>query len=648
MRFAFPFLAVTAFLFAIGLSLFAAVYGARMVEQQSVRDVRLAMRLDGLDWVEIGADGLRVLMAGTAPDEAARFHALRLAGDVVDADRIIDDMNVRDAEGIEPPRFSLEMLRNGDGVSLIGLIPAADGRESLTTGIADLHADMRVANMVETADFAVPPGWRPALRFAMQALSELPRAKISVYEGQVVVEAVSGSRAERDNWTAFLEQNRPASVELVMEISAPRPVITPFTLRYVSTPDGGRFEACTAETEASRDEILAAAREAGLTGRDACRIGLGVPSPNWATAARLAIAATARFDNATVTFSDADITLIVAQGTPPDLFDEVIGELDAALPAVFSLHAVLPPPPPDEGGEEEGPPNFTATRSPEGYVQLRGRLPDDRITAALSAYAQALFGRTDTYVATRTDGDLPGGWTLRVMAGLEALDRLHNGSVVVEPDIVRIRGNSGSEDTTSDLSQLMAELLGTAEDFEIDVTYVASLDPQTGLPTAEQCLERINSVLERRKITFDPGSVEINESTGEILDALAEILPDCSHVDMQIGGHTDSQGREEMNLRLSQGRADAVLNGLLARRVLISNLTAQGYGETRPIAPNDTEDGRETNRRIEFLLASDVAERDAREAAEARAELLADAPRPMMRPDNLVPAAATEDTEDTE
>ena len=101
-----------------------------------------------------------------------------------------------------------------------------------------------------------------------------------------------------------------------------------------------------------------------------------------------------------------------------------------------------------------------------------------------------------------------------------------------------------------------------------------------------------------------------------------------------------------MNLRLSQGRADAVLNGLLARRVLTSNLTAQGYGETRPIASNDTEEGRETNRRIEFLLASDVAERDALEAAAERAELLANAPRPVMRPDNLVPPQeAQEETE---
>ncbi|MGB1024133.1 MAG: OmpA family protein, partial [Paracoccaceae bacterium] len=123
------------------------------------------------------------------------------------------------------------------------------------------------------------------------------------------------------------------------------------------------------------------------------------------------------------------------------------------------------------------------------------------------------------------------------------------------------------------------------------------------------------------KITFDPGSIEINESTGAILDRLAEILPDCRHVDMEIGGHTDSQGREEMNLTLSQARADAVLNGLLARRVLVSNLSARGYGEANPIADNDTEEGREQNRRIEFkLIDRTAAENDTpEEAADAEA-----------------------------
>ena len=57
-----------------------------------------------------------------------------------------------------------------------------------------------------------------------------------------------------------------------------------------------------------------------------------------------------------------------------------------------------------------------------------------------------------------------------------------------------------------------------------------------------------------------------------------------------------------MNEQLSQARADAVLNAIMARRVLVSNLSAKGFGETQPIADNETEAGREANRRIEFRL----------------------------------------------
>jgi len=71
---------------------------------------------------------------------------------------------------------------------------------------------------------------------------------------------------------------------------------------------------------------------------------------------------------------------------------------------------------------------------------------------------------------------------------------------------------------------------------------------------------------------------------------------------MEIAGHTDSQGRETMNEALSKSRALAVLNALRDRRVATSSFTAEGYGETKPIASNDTEEGREANRRIEITL----------------------------------------------
>ena len=69
-----------------------------------------------------------------------------------------------------------------------------------------------------------------------------------------------------------------------------------------------------------------------------------------------------------------------------------------------------------------------------------------------------------------------------------------------------------------------------------------------------------------------------------------------------MAGHTDSQGRAETNLNLSQARAEAVVNALLARRVLVASLVARGYGAENPIADNGTESGRLANRRITFTL----------------------------------------------
>ena len=140
---------------------------------------------------------------------------------------------------------------------------------------------------------------------------------------------------------------------------------------------------------------------------------------------------------------------------------------------------------------------------------------------------------------------------------------------------------------------------------QLDIRYDEALDPVAALPTPEECATKVNAVQADRKITFDPGSATITAGAAPILDDIADILRACESVRMEIAGYTDSQGREEMNLGLSQSRAEAVLTALLDRRVLTSNLVAKGYGEADPIADNGTEEGREANRRIEFRIVLD-------------------------------------------
>ncbi|WP_224816213.1 OmpA family protein [Hasllibacter sp. MH4015] len=592
------------FVVAGGLSVAVAIFAAITIERRTIEDVETVLAADGIDWVLVSANGLQVFLDGTAPNEVARFRAQTGASAIIDPDRVINRLDVAAADTAAPPRFSLDLLRNGDGIQLIGLIPGPGGDEAfaIAEAIADIAGEAEVVNMIESAELAAPETWDAALAYGLRALETLPRSKVTVFADRVEVEAVGETREQRAEFIAQLQQDQPEGVEVVLDISAPRPVITPFTLRFVRDAEGGRFETCTADTAPARDRIVAAGLAAGATGVIPCTIGLGVPSPSWGEAVETALEALARLGQGTVTFSDADVTLIAAQGTAQVDFDTVVGELDADLPDVFSLQAILPEP---ETLASTGPARFTATFDAEDGARLRGRLPPGSIGQSVQTYASALFGADATDIATREVADLPQGWSVRVMAGLTALSELNDGQLVVEPDLLRLTGNTGDTELVSRLTRLLTEELGPGENYDLDVRYVEALDPVASQPTPEQCESRIRAIQEETKITFDPGSTEINDTAGEVLDAIAEVLPDCLHVRMEIGGHTDAQGGEGMNLNLSQRRADAVLNGLLARGVLVTNLTAQGYGESQPIASNDDEDGREQNRRIEFrLLAS--------------------------------------------
>jgi len=189
-----------------------------------------------------------------------------------------------------------------------------------------------------------------------------------------------------------------------------------------------------------------------------------------------------------------------------------------------------------------------------------------------------------------------------VLLGLEALSHLSNGAVTVTPEVIEVSGKTGRKSAGAEIAQLLADRLGGAERFAIDVVYHEQLDPVASLPSPEVCEARIEEVQRDAKIGFEPGSATIDRAGTAILDAIADILKTCGEIPMEIGGHTDSQGREEMNERLSLERARAVLEELRLRRVLTSTIEARGYGESRPIADNATEEGRETNRRIEFRV----------------------------------------------
>lgn len=584
------------------LSLVAASLSANLIEDSSQHAVTRKLEVNGMGWAEVHAEGLQVFIAGTAPDEADRFKAISVAGGVVDAARVIDNMQVEASAEILPPRFSVEILRNESGVSLIGLMPRHSNRDAVVARIKDMSADGQITDLLETAEYDLPEGWSPALSFALDALELLPRSKISVEAGKVTVRAMGDSPAHRIELEEKLIRLAPGAISLVLDLHAPRPVITPFTLRFlIDGEDGPRFDACSADSEKARTRILTSAGKVGVDTDSDCTIGLGVPSPRWADAVEIAISGVAELGGGSVTFSDADITLVALTGTEPDLFDRVIGEMESTLPDVFALHSTLPAPP--QGDEEPaGVPEFLATLSPEGLVQLRGRLRDELSRSTTLAYAHARFGSEVVYMAARLDDTLPDSWSLRVAAGLDALAQLHNGVLTMTPDALELSGVADTPEANAEISRILAQKLEQSDQFSISVSYDETLDPIAMMPQPAECIGDIQAIIKESKISFEPGSGVLNKDAGPIIDGITAILKECGDIRVEIQGYTDSQGREEMNLALSQTRATSVLNALQDRRILTSGFIAKGYGEDSPIADNKTEEGREANRRIEFVL----------------------------------------------
>lgn len=597
------------FLSAAGLCMVAAGFSVTLIEDNSKSGVRRALDAAELTWADADSNGLQLFVIGTAPSEAERFKAVSVAGRVVDAARVIDQTEVADREAFAAPRFSIEILRNDSGISLIGLIPETEATEDMRADVGKIVGSGTVSDLLESAKYPAPEGWAPAMELGLHALRLLPRSKISIDAGNVSVTAMADSPEEKRQFENTLRSRASQNINLAVNISAPRPVISPFTLRFLISEEGARFDACSADTQIAHDEIVAAARRAGLTDAHECLIGLGVPSRQWSKAVALAIDKLGELNGGSITFADADITVVAIEGTEQALFDRVIGELETGLPEVFALHSVLPVP----QDADQGPPEFVVTLSPEGQVQLRGRVGSELTRGTADSYAKARFGSDSVYTAARIDETLPRDWSVRILAAIETLSKLKNGSVTVTPDHVRVFGDTGQPSAKSDISQLLAEKLGGSGNFAIDVTYKKKLDPVLGLPTLEECQVQLAEIQVGRKIAFEPGSGNLDTSATGIMDDLAEILGKCpDDMRVEIAGHTDSQGRESMNQELSQTRASAVLNALRERRILTARYEAKGYGEEMPIADNGTEEGREANRRIEFkvILPKPIVEQE--------------------------------------
>jgi outer membrane protein OmpA-like peptidoglycan-associated protein len=106
-----------------------------------------------------------------------------------------------------------------------------------------------------------------------------------------------------------------------------------------------------------------------------------------------------------------------------------------------------------------------------------------------------------------------------------------------------------------------------------------------------------------RNVFFDYGSAKLDPKSYTELDNLIKIMQDNPNMIIEIGGHTDNQGSHQFNQKLSEARAQSVVN-YIAKSIPVSRLQYQGYAFDQPVADNSTDEGRALNRRVEFKIIS--------------------------------------------
>ena len=238
-------------------------------------------------------------------------------------------------------------------------------------------------------------------------------------------------------------------------------------------------------------------------------------------------------------------------------------------------------------------PAIPAAATPQpGQVLASGTVPDEASKAAVLARLRDLYG-ADKVVDQIAVGQvaLPANWNAYVQKLLTPdLKQIRRGQLTIDGSVVSVHGEVANE----------AQRQKIASDFATSLNPTYTVNNGLRVSAADQNI--LDKTLANRTIEFESGKTTLTPSGRAILDEMGAALQKLAGRKVDIIGHTDNQGLRASNQHLSQARAEAVKAYLSSKGIDGDLLSASGQGPDRPIASNDSTDGRARNRRIEFRM----------------------------------------------
>ncbi len=307
---------------------------------------------------------------------------------------------------------------------------------------------------------------------------------------------------------------------------------------------------------------------------------------------------------------------ILVRGVPPD---DDGGELLAALRGIDGVRSVrleaaaAPVAPSPE-------PRFVAARAaPDGPIVLQGMVPPAAAAERLAEAPELAAFDIDASGLQSGQVHLKGAPELMTSA-VAALADLDSGRIEIGPDRIVVSGQLSSAEAEEVIRARFGPFLGLGYELVMAVGQVEPEPASVGAGEAEtsgageaveaeapavlgQCQAQVDAALAASgNVRFANGSARLHGDSIALLEKLAGMLRGCPGSVVTIVGHTDDRGPADANQRLSEARAVAVGDFLVARGIDATRIRTRGAGESEPVADNATAEGRARNRRIDIIL----------------------------------------------
>ena len=617
-----------------------------VIEADLKKQGEIALKESGLPWASMSFEGRDGVLSGIAFDDGARAKAIKIVQSTYGV-RIVDD---RASLVDQVDNFYWMATRKDGRVRLKGFVPNDEMHRTLigmaSASFPGLEIDdrMKIARGAPSVD-----AWLSGVSFAFKQLGQMNNGRAQLDGTDFSIFGEARDVAAYNLVDGALSGDMPRGIVLKAR-NIVSPAVSPFTWAAAIQKRQLVLSGYAPNADL-RDRVVADAKAKfpDLKIVNQLVIASGAPA-GWIGGTSVALAALKKLGNGRAIMTDAslnisgatknnvlpaDIRNFIEAGLPSTFKNNVDIAVLATQPAKLDWHAVLSKP----------------------SVVLEGDVPDRATKNLILERARTNFpGRRVVNQMNIKSVSPPQGWSLTALRALDAMTRLSEGEATLNDTRLRVSGTATTVNAIETIRETVTSYLPNGYQGYENVkppsptfsrynyteyeeegdnwwrSFLANAKKKIVKPivnvnkpivdvkkpivdvkeilaskkpvSANVCGNALNEVARSGIVRFETNSSRINSASYPTLDKLFNIANKCPNASFEISGHTDSDGSKGYNKKLSLKRAASIVSYLKGKGIDGSRMKSAGYGESRPIAPNDTAANKARNRRIEFKVLS--------------------------------------------